>query len=492
MTESTQEIVFESSDWHQDQTAHGLLVLAHQHATEVGFFAGLKRYVALPMKTVTYSVHDKLATLWASIIADCDHTVEINFKLGPHERALAGVFGLERFPDQSGINRLLHAATDETVTQMRHLHLDLLGRNGRARRRRLRTKLARGRVLFVDLDQRGIAVCGKHYELAEAGYFTRKRSHRGYQLSMAFLGGALGEVLDEYFDPGKTPAGARVDALLESLEQMRKKWGLEASQVVLRGDAQYGTPAIIAKVQARGFGFLFKGINPKRAKNLATQVDETVFREVSPRAEGEPRWAADLGERSFTARATKQTPKLEVRARAIVVKWIDTSVPGPPRPGPTSRARRASEPKPTRTCYALLMTNLAAEVLPVAMALDRYDDRATIERYFRDEQCVLGARSVRTHKVAGAAVFQWMVAIANNLLQWMRARYFTTTALETYGVGRLVKRAFQIPARVLRSGTKLRVIFPKGHLLVETIVAALTTHALINSAPGPAPPPSPR
>ena len=113
MTESTHELVFESSDWHQDQTAHGLLVLAHQHATEAGFFADLKRLVSLPIKTVTYSVHDKLATLWASIIADCDHTVEINFKLGAHERALAAVFGLERFPDQSGINRLLCAKASQ-------------------------------------------------------------------------------------------------------------------------------------------------------------------------------------------------------------------------------------------------------------------------------------------------------------------------------------------------------------------------------------------
>lgn len=492
MTESTQEIVFESSDWHQDQTAHGLLVLAHQHAAQAGFFAGLKRYVSLPMKTVTYSVHDKLATLWASIIADCDHTVEINFKLGPHERALAAVFGLERFPDQSGINRLLRAATPETVAQMRRLHFDLLARHSRSRRRQLRTKLAHGRVLVVDFDQRGIAVRGKHYELAESGYFTRKRSHRGYQLSMAFLGGPLGEVLDEFFDPGKTPAGARVDEVLESVERMRVAWGLEASQVVVRGDAQYGTPAVIDKVLARGFGFLFKGINPKRAQKLANEVGETAFASVSPRAEGEPRWAADLGERSFRARATPQTPELEVRARAIIVKWIDTSVPGPKRPGPTSRARRAREPKPTRTRYAMLMTNLDSKVLPAAMALDCYDDRATIERYFRDEQCVLGARSVRTHKAAGAAVFQWMVAIANNLLQWMRAQYLSTTAIAAYGVGRLVKRAFQIPAQVIRCGRRLRVIFPKGHLLAAAIVAALTSHAPIRPVPGPAPPPTPQ
>ena len=488
MTESTHEIVFESSDWHRDHTAHGLAVLAYEQARQAGLFAGLERHISLPMKTVTYSVSDKLKTLWLSIVVDCQHTVEINFKLGAQESALAAVFGLERFPDQSTINRLLCAATPETVEQMRQLHLDVLAHKSRARRRRLHRWLARGRVLFVDFDQRGIAVRGKHYELAEAGYFTRKRSHRGYQLSMAFLGGPLNEVLDEHLDPGTTPAHARVDAMLESLERMRRAWKLEPEQIVVRGDAQYGTPAIIAKVEAYGFSYLFKGINTKRAAKLGSQLDETAWRAMSPRAEGEPRWAADLGERVFVSRAEGQRPKLEVRARTIIVKWIDASVPGPPRPGPTTRARRAQEPKPTRTCYAMLMTNLSAEQLPAAMALDRYDDRATIERYFRDEQCALGARSVRTHKAAGAAVFQWMVAMTNNLLHWMRAQYFANTPLEHYGVERLVRRAFQIPARLVREAGRVRVILPDRHLLVATIVAALTPPASHGPASDGAPP----
>ena len=488
MTESTHEIVFESSDWHEDQTAHGLAVLAYEQARQAGFFAGLERYVSLPMKTVTYSVTDKLKTLWLSIVVDCQHTVEINFKLGANEQALAAVFGLERFPDQSTINRVLAAATPETVEQMRQLYLDLLAHKSRARRRRVHKKLARGRVLFVDLDQRGIAVRGKHYELAEAGYFTRKRSHRGYQLSVAFLGGQLGEVLDEFLDPGKTPAHARVDDLLASLERMRKAWKLKANQIVLRGDAQYGTPAIIAKVEAYGFGYLFKGINTKRAAKLGSALDEAALRAVSPRAEGEPRWAADLGEQVFTSRAEGERPKLEVRARTIIVKWIDASVPGPPRPGPSTRARRAKEPKPTRTCFAMLMTNLEAEQMPVEMALDSYDDRATIERYFRDEQCALGARSVRTHKAAGAAVFQWMVAITNTLLHWMRAQCFANTPLEHYGVERLVRRAFQIPARLIRDAGRLRVILPDRHLLVASLIHALPPAPSLAPASDAAPP----
>lgn len=484
MHESMHEVVVESSDWHRDQTAHGLLVLAHEHARQLGLFAAFERHVSLPIKTVTYSVTDKLKTLWASILVGCEHTVDINSRLGPHESALASLFGLERFPDQSGINRLLRASTPDTVEQMRRLHLDLLEHKSRARRRQLHKKLSRGRALFLDLDQRGIAVCGKRYELAEPGHFSRKRSHRGYQLSLAFLGGAVGEVLDEYLDPGKTPAAARVEALLASAERMRKAWKLTADQIVVRGDAQYGTPIIIAKVEAYGFGYLFKGINTKRAAKLGGEVEASAWRQVRPRAEGEPRWAADLGERVFTSRARAERPKVEVRSRTIVVKWVEATVAGTSRPGPATRAQRAKEPKPTRTCYATLMTNVKAERMATATALDHYDDRATIERYFRDEQCALGARSVRTHKAAGAAVFQWMVAIANNVLHWMRARYFARTPLEQYGIERFVRRVFQIPARLIRDANGVRVILPDRHHLVATIVAALTRPTRIDPPSG--------
>ena len=90
MTESTHEVVAESSDWHQDQTAHGLLVLTYESAKDAGFFAGLKHHVSLPIKTVTYSVADKLATLWASIVVGCDHTVESGGSSGGPSRSRRG------------------------------------------------------------------------------------------------------------------------------------------------------------------------------------------------------------------------------------------------------------------------------------------------------------------------------------------------------------------------------------------------------------------
>jgi len=216
MTEFTQEVVVESSDWFDEHTSHGMLVLAYQHAAAAGFFTKLAAHVTLRQKKYDYSSIDKLTTLWASIVVGCHHTVQINTALGPHETALAGLFGFERFPEQSSVNRTLRASTPQTVEQMRALNLDLLAHRSRARRRRQLTRLrGKQKVLLVDLDQRGLRVSGKHYELAAKGALGRGRTQRGYQLSVAFVGGAIGEVLDEYFDPGNTPSRARVEQLLE-------------------------------------------------------------------------------------------------------------------------------------------------------------------------------------------------------------------------------------------------------------------------------------
>ena len=119
------------------------------------------------MKKVTFSPLDKLKVLWASIGVGCQHTSAINDELGKHEVALAQVFGLKSFPDQSQINRLLTATQTAQVEELRRSHLSLLRVHTRARQRSKWLKLANGRrVLVADIDQRGLVVQGKQFELA--------------------------------------------------------------------------------------------------------------------------------------------------------------------------------------------------------------------------------------------------------------------------------------------------------------------------------------
>jgi hypothetical protein len=476
MQHSTTTLTFEATDDFADFTSHGLLLAAHDFASSLGFFKAVDAHLALKMKTRDYPWQKKLATLWASILVGCDHTVQINDTLGAHERAAAALFGLDRFPDQSQINRLLHAFTPEHVTNWRALHLHLLARHSRARRRRLWSRLAnQQKVLFLDLDQRGLTVSSNRFELAAKGYFSRKRSRTGYQLSLAFFGGRVGEVLDEYFDPGNTPAAARVDELLDSALAVCRRARIRPDQVVVRGDAQYGTPEIIKKIEAHGFHFLFKGLSRSRARSLfARQSDAATFLEIPNGANREPAWIRDLGTLEHR-HGRKRAHEHAVTVRTLLLVrhvWVaDTR-----RAGPKERAERKAAGT-DRTLVEKLdyfLTSLDERQLPAERVLETYHDRSTIERYFYDEAYGLGARQVRTHHFAGQAVFQFLVATTNNLLRWMKHSLFKNTPIEQMGICRLVRCAMQIPAKIEKYGRRIVVKFPARHHLVHALASTWT------------------
>jgi Transposase DDE domain group 1 len=456
------KVQFQTTTNWQEITTHGLLLAAWEFLEKKAVFKQWEQ-VRYRMKKVKYTPLDKLKTLWASVVVGCQHTVEINDRLGAHEKALAQAVGFNRFPDQSQINRLLAATQAEQVNQWRQAHLELMARYSRARAHSRWLKLANGQqLLVVDLDQRALAVRGKQFELAKPGYFGRKRGRRGYQLSALFFGGPIGELVDEYLDPGDTPIGNRVKDLLESLRWLCGRLGLEADQVLVRGDAQLGTPLIVAQVQAMGFHFLFKGLSAQRARNLLKQVSDTFWR-VKPGVEDEVRWMSDLDEVDHLDKS-QNGHGASIRARTLVLTRV-----APARlPKAGKHCKRVLDPKPV-VKHDYYLTDLNRAQLPVVDVLPVYDDRATIERYFYDEQYALGAQQVRTRHFHGEALFQFLVATTNNLLRWMQHRVFRKTELERIGLGRLIRQAMQIPARIFRRGETWIVEMPQRHHLVSLL-----------------------
>lgn len=450
-----------TSNW-VDLTDHALLMAAWQFAEQLGVFKHWQK-LQWKMKKVRYTPIDKMKTLWASIVVGCEHTYEINDKLGEHEQAIAQAVGLPRFPDQSQVNRWLRATRQEHLTQFRQVHLQLLAAHSRARFKANWFVMPNGEPMLVaDIDQRALAVRGKQFVLAKSGYFGRKRGRRGYQLTALFLGGAIGEIVNEYFDPGDTQIGFRINDLIESLACLCKQIDIQSTQVFIRGDAALGTPAIIAQVRTAGFHFLFKGLSPQRARKLAQQASGTFWRGKDG-AEGERRWISDLGEidhidQSVANRGAK------VRARTILQLRIVP--PRIPRPG---AHRRRKKREGNRIEHSYYLTDLSQDRLPTTNTPEIYDSRATIERYFYDETYSLGAQHVRTSHFEGAALFQFLVATTNNLLRWMQHDVFKDTDLEKIGLGRLIHQAMQIPARLRQEGDVLTVEMPSNHHWVKRL-----------------------
>src|SRR5262249_10362 len=138
----------------------------------------------------------------------------------------------------------------------------------------------------------------------------------------------------------------------------------------------------------------------------------------------------------------------------------------PPKPGAHCRRRQRPQIEIRHDYY---LTDLSAELLPIPVVLPIYDDRATIERYFYDDQYPLAARQVRTTYFEGEALFQLVVSTTNNLLRWMQHQVFQETILEKIGLERLIHCAMQIPARIVQQDDQWIVELPQKHYLVKLL-----------------------
>ncbi len=115
-----------------------------EYANEIGLWQLLSEKVAIKMKEVVYSTVNKAQTVIASLITGCSHTKTINETLG-EEQAAATYLGMERFPDQSQINRYLTRFSEENVAELGEVHAEVFVRHSQARR-------AKGQIA-VDIDQ---------------------------------------------------------------------------------------------------------------------------------------------------------------------------------------------------------------------------------------------------------------------------------------------------------------------------------------------------
>jgi hypothetical protein len=215
----------------EDETVSAFLMMVLEYGHEIGLYGLLASKLKVAMKEVKYSRVNKAQTVMASLVMGCEHTKAINEMLQP-ERAAASYLGLERFPDQSQINRYLTRFSEENVKQLGDVQLELLVRQSRARH-------AVG-WLVVDIDQCGLIANGQTYEFKRKGYFPRKRGEEGYQMSAAYLG-AYDETSQVCLDPGNGHCSQRLGDLLRDTDFVLTA-DHPALKVIYRLDAGYDTP----------------------------------------------------------------------------------------------------------------------------------------------------------------------------------------------------------------------------------------------------------
>lgn len=448
------------------ETISGLLVTVVDTARALGFFEALGQGLGVKMKVVTYSHRNKLETLVAGIVLGARHTTDIQHRLVP-DTVAAGLFGMQRFPDQSQLNAFLRAMGPAQVEHLAGAHQQLLARHSRAGDRARWWALPGGlRLLPVDVDQTYLVTRSAKAERAARGHFGRKRGQQGYKKSLALLGGGVQEVLWQRLEPGNTHAQEAVPPVLGALAALGQARGLAPEDFLLRGDSQYGGTATLRQLQAARHHYILSGYTPRTAHALAERLPATaVWHYRGTDSNGSTVWFVDAGEQEL--RGHDDPPGLPpVRTRVLLVvrvAWRQRTKRGRGAPG-TVRQKVVS--------HEHYLTDLPAAVLPAAAVLDGYDARETEESFFRSEQDAFGAQYLRTHAFAGQAAFLWILASSVNLLRWTQHRAFAGTPIEHVGLTKLVTQVLRLPATVVRTAEAWLVILPEAARLARLLVSA--------------------
>ncbi len=345
-----------------------------EYARSSGLLSLMDDKIHLKMKTVKYSWQDKLKELICSIVTGCEHTVSINHRLVPDTTLARELIGKDRFADQSGINRLLHAFTEESIEELESVFEQDYNRNGIAWR------LPKNKeMVWVDLDMTGFRADGATYEGATKGYVGKKGS-RGYKASFAYVHGHR-EVLGCIFDNGRASISSHIDRLLDIVKE--RIGTPKVRDIVIRGDAALGNASIVDKCIERGYIFLFRGMHTVSARKYARKVKEWV------RIKKEREEEIYAGELRTRIRGSKH------RIRIIVFKRIK---------------------KDGTIEFWHLLTNLPEILYPMQMMFDLYHERQGIEAYLKTDKSGLHLKNLRTRNLVGIKAFVLISCITHNLI----------------------------------------------------------------------------
>ena len=411
-----------TNDECKEETTSTWLIAVMQFGLKASIFKPFKSF-KLKMKQVKYSIYQKLIITMMSIVIGCETTKDINEKLGV-ERLALNMFGLDTVPDQSQINELIRRFDQDSINQLQSIHHNLFMENSNS-------TYSPGRVV-VDVDQTGLIANGKTFQLAEKGYFSKKKNQSGYQLAAAFTG-KHSETVAMFLDSGNSHCNDHYHDLLKSIISKYKDQ-LNNGNLILRTDSGYGSVDNVEKLRSiPKLKFVTKGYSPKTASNLAKNIDYAEYIQADKAA-----WVYELPQNNGV--------------RYIIVQTLSSK---------------------GKLKYSLLITNISSNDMSPVELFHFYNERQTIEAFFKMAKNVYHIRNLRTSKFNGIYGFLWLVFITHNLISWFKSTVLYGTKLENMGVRALVKTVGNIKGFVKRTSDGIKVNIPPLTKLARLIVNAL-------------------
>jgi len=401
-------------------------------ASRIGFFEPFEQHFQVPIRCRDYTPLQKLQALICSLAVGCEWTKDINHKLRPYPVA-AQLLGLQKFPDQSCINRFLHQLGAPQQQQRECISEQLLQRFGLWRQ---------SERVDLDLDSTGLMIYGRHYEGSQKGYFPRQRGRRGYRLTIASTRHPAGsEILSVCFDPANVAANGRFwDCLYQATEVLGS---LDRIGLIL-ADAACGSGPDVPELLEWGPAFMVQGISDKTAIKFAAQVEPAQWEPLDPRKRVRNRMftrICELGPQHITQCAHP--------VRVVLVELM---------------TKRRDRP-----FYSHLYTRLSSQQADAETVFHRYNERQCIEALIKTAKYGLSIKHLRTRSYEPIENFLHVAAITFNLLAWFRHYLLAQAGLQDLGLCELTQTLMDIPAKCSFRDDQLELQFPARHPLTPAI-----------------------
>jgi len=403
----------------------GFLAILSSFAESVGFFDPFLKHFSLPMKEVSYSVMDKIATLFSSIIVGCSHIKDINHKLRPYPSA-ASLFGMERFPDQSQINRFLKRVGPGEISELSLIFEAILDK----------VALFQGEEkVDLNVDATGLIVYGDSYQFAKKGYFPKKRGRKGYQLSLGTTNSEYSQILSLILDPGNISLAVR---LWDTIYEVAEVLGSLERIGTVRADAIYGIGPDIALLLRHNLSFLVKGNSCFTAKRI--------LRELAPSYDDWRR--VDETTFAFDARYVP-IRRCPYPVRTVLTKAVN--------------AKGKIE-------FRHIYTSFRPKEMDGVEVATSFRKRSDIESIIRDDKYGLHIDNLRTKNFWGIWAYLFIACATHNLISLFRKRVLSGTGIENLGIQTITKKLTDIPAKFEKEQNRMKIFFPAGHELARRFI----------------------
>jgi hypothetical protein len=411
-------------------THFGGMVLMQRFCNRLRLRWLLQSYIKLAQRTGIYRPADLILALLYAIIAGLRRINKT--ELLQYNGTFIDLVGLDRFPDQSTLRRLLQRLPPQSIRQLVGLH------------DRLRAQLfavpKAPTSLILDLDSVVLTLYG-HQQGARVGYNPKKKGRRSYHPLLCFEAYRQ-EFWHGSLRPGDTSANTGVVFFFRRC-LAKVPSTIARSRIRVRADSGFFGGKFIGSLENQGLGYV---IVAKEYRPIKTRARAARFHTL--------RNGFAVAEFRYQAHGWPKARRFVVMRRPI--------------PEDPVEAKQLTLFKDRRYAYSVLVTNLDLEPWRIWKF---YQPRAIIEKNIRQLLYDLPLGKIPSGDwVANVAFFQ-LVLFAYDLVHWFRrlclpAQHKTAT-VETVRADFLV-----LPARLVSRAGRNVLQLPKDYFYRKEFVAA--------------------